>query len=86
MATASAAVVLMDITKAVVVQFVHLSAASNSGDHARADRKRPSKGKSDPLLGLKGNVIINEADPGRYRRPAPLPRYRDQKENTRDYT
>ena len=82
--TASAKYVLMGITKASLATDSFLSAASFQ-ETTRVLTEAAIKGKSDPLLGLKENVIIGKLIPA----GTGLRRYRDieiKKENTRDYT
>ena len=81
--TASAKYVLMGITKASLATDSFLSAASFQ-ETTRVLTEAAIKGKSDPLLGLKENVIIGKLIPA----GTGLRRYRDieiKKENTRDY-
>jgi DNA-directed RNA polymerase subunit beta' len=81
--TASAKYVLMGITKASLATDSFLSAASFQ-ETTRVLTEAAIKGKTDPLLGLKENVIIGKLIPA----GTGLRRYRNievKKENTRDY-
>ena len=81
--TASAKYVLMGITKASLATESFLSAASFQ-ETTRVLTEAAIKGKTDPLLGLKENVIIGKLIPA----GTGLRRYRNievKKENTRDY-
>lgn len=81
--TASAKYVLMGITKASLATESFLSAASFQ-ETTRVLTEAAIKGKNDPLLGLKENVIIGKLIPA----GTGLRRYRNievKKENTRDY-
>ena len=81
--TASAKYVLMGITKASLATDSFLSAASFQ-ETTRVLTEAAIKGKTDPLLGLKENVIIGKLIPA----GTGLRRYRSievKKENTRDY-
>ena len=64
---------LMGITKASLATDSWLSAASFQ-ETTRVLTEAAIEGRSDGLEGLKENVIIGEADPGRYRHAA-LPRH-----------
>ena len=82
--TASAKYVLLGITKASLATDSFLSAASFQ-ETTRVLTEAAIKGKTDPLLGLKENVIIGKLIPA----GTGLKRYRDlevKKENTRDYS
>ena len=82
--TASAKYVLLGITKASLATDSFLSAASFQ-ETTRVLTEAAIKGKTDPLLGLKENVIIGKLIPA----GTGLKRYRDleiKRENTRDYT
>ena len=82
--TASAKYVLLGITKASLATDSFLSAASFQ-ETTRVLTEAAIKGKTDPLLGLKENVIIDKLIPA----GTGLKRYRDlevKKENTRDYS
>ena len=76
--------VLLGITKASLATDSFLSAASFQ-ETTRVLTEAAIKGKVDPLLGLKENVIIGKLIPA----GTGLKRYRDlevKKENTRDYS
>lgn len=82
--TASAKYVLLGITKASLATDSFLSAASFQ-ETTRVLTEAAIKGKTDPLLGLKENVIIGKLIPA----GTGLKRYRDlevKKENTLDYS
>ena len=82
--TASAKYVLLGITKASLATDSFVSAASFQ-ETTRVLTEAAIKGKTDPLLGLKENVIIGKLIPA----GTGLKRYRDlevKKENTRDYS
>ena len=82
--TASAKYVLLGITKASLATDSFLSAASFQ-ETTRVLTEAAIKGKTDPLLGLKENVIIGKLIPA----GTGLKKYRDlevKKENTRDYS